>query len=304
MLLRHHQIWLPRFPDTGTTADNNSTDSSWVVELKELNPGRATDKPVSADRFGTFSKSLAYEGWRRSQYPLEWFDSRPERTVANIVDDDDDVVCWVRLHTGELPILWNSAGQQYNPDLVVVETDETHWVVEVKMDKEMTSADVQGKRDAAQRWANYVTVDDSAGTTWRYLLVSESDVDTARGPWPALKKARRIARNGGLPEASGFTGRSGGSPRLPPIPARPRSSPVTCINRPHYGFGRHAASPPVPARPAPQSVGRSEGGAKSLGLGARAGPAPGAGTDQEWIGSGDSLARGLLSCSSRVLPRS
>lgn len=114
-------------------------------------------------------------------YPLEWFDSRPERTVANILDED--VVCWVRLHTGELPILWNSAGQQYNPDLVVVETDETHWVVEVKMDKEMTSADVQGKRDAAQRWVNYVTADDSAGTTWRYLLVSES--------WTALPDDKR-----------------------------------------------------------------------------------------------------------------
>jgi type III restriction enzyme len=159
-----------------------------VVELKDFNPSRATDKSVSGDRFGAFSKSSAYSGWRRSLYPLEWFDSRPERTVANMVDSDDRVVCWVRLHTGELPILWNSAGQEYNPDLVVIEADGTHWIVEVKMDKEMASADVQGKREAAQRWANHVTADDSAGTTWRYLLVSESDVETARGSWPALKR--------------------------------------------------------------------------------------------------------------------
>ena len=64
-----------------------------------------------------------------------------------------------RLHTGDLPILWNSAGQQYNPDLLVIETNGAHWIVEVKMDKEMTSADVQGKREAALRWANYVTTD-------------------------------------------------------------------------------------------------------------------------------------------------
>jgi type III restriction enzyme len=125
-----------------------------VVELREFDPARATDKPASADRFGAFAKAVAYEGWRRSMFPLEWFDSRPERTVANMVDADDYVACWVRLHTGELPILWNSAGQQYNPDLLVVETDGTHWVVEIKMDKEMVSADVQGKREAAQRWAN------------------------------------------------------------------------------------------------------------------------------------------------------
>jgi type III restriction enzyme len=159
-----------------------------VVELKEFRPARATDKSVSGDRFGAFSSKLAYGDWKRSLYPLEWFDSRPERTVSNMVDEDDGVECWVRLHTGELPILWNSAGQEYNPDLIVIETDRTHWVVEVKMNKEMTSADVLGKREAAKRWANYVTADVSVGTTWRYLLVSESDVDTAKGSWPALRR--------------------------------------------------------------------------------------------------------------------
>ena len=59
---------------------------------------------------------------------------------------------------------------------------------DVKMDKEMTSADVLGKREAAKRWANYVSADASVGTPWRYLLVSESDVAEAKGSWPALKK--------------------------------------------------------------------------------------------------------------------
>ena len=96
--------------------------------------------------------------------------------------------CWVRLHIGELPILWNSAGQQYNPDLIVIETDGTHWVVEVKMDKEMRNEDVKGKRAAAQRWANYVSADGLVKETWRYLLVSENDVKTAKGSWSALQE--------------------------------------------------------------------------------------------------------------------
>lgn len=159
-----------------------------VVELKDFNPLRATDKPMSGDRLGAFAKATAYEGWERSLFAVEWFDSRTERTVANLVDDDSGVTCWVRLHIGELPILWNSGGQHYNPDLIVIETDGTHWVVEVKMDKEMASEDVKGKREAARRWANYVTADESVGVTWRYLLVSEADVETAKGSWPALKK--------------------------------------------------------------------------------------------------------------------
>src|SRR3972149_2443979 len=98
-----------------------------------------------------------------------------------MVDADEGVASWVRLHVGELPILWNSGGQEYNPDFVVIESAGTHWVVEVKMDKEMESDSVIGKRDAAKRWANYVTADQTVGVPWRYLLVSESDVEAAKG---------------------------------------------------------------------------------------------------------------------------
>ena len=65
----------------------------------------------------------------------------------------------------------------YNPDFIVIEDDGTHWIVEVKMN-EMMSADVLGKREAAKRWANYVTADERVGVTWRYLLASESSRET------------------------------------------------------------------------------------------------------------------------------
>jgi type III restriction enzyme len=159
-----------------------------VVELRGFNPARANDRPVSGDRFGPFSKAVAYDGWKRSLFPVEWFDSRTERSAADAIDDDPGVTSWVRLHIGELPILWNSGGQQYNPDFIVIDVDATHWVLEVKMDKEMASEDVKGKRDAARRWANYVNADETVDVPWRYLLVSEADVETARGSWSALKK--------------------------------------------------------------------------------------------------------------------
>jgi hypothetical protein len=54
--------------------------------------------------------------------------------------------------------------------------------------KEMTSADVQGKREAASRWANHVSADDQVGARWNYLLVSEADVETAKGSWEALTR--------------------------------------------------------------------------------------------------------------------
>ena len=70
----------------------------------------------------------------------------------------------------------------------MIDRDGTHWVVEVKMDKEVGSEDVQGKREAAKRWANHATADPQVGVTWRYLLASETDIKTAKGSWPALRK--------------------------------------------------------------------------------------------------------------------
>jgi type III restriction enzyme len=37
----------------------------------------------------------------------------------------------------------------------------------VKADKDVESSDVQGKRQAAKRWANYVSADDAVPATWR-----------------------------------------------------------------------------------------------------------------------------------------
>jgi type III restriction enzyme len=106
-----------------------------------------------------------------------------------MVDGDSaTVLCWDRLLINDLPILWNSDGKQYNPDLIVIGKDGTHWIVEVKMDKEMQSEDVRGKREAAQRWANHVNADGRVKVQWRYLLVSESDINDAKGSWDALNR--------------------------------------------------------------------------------------------------------------------
>ena len=158
-----------------------------VVEVVPLGRPRCSRRQVTKDRTGVFRKSLAYNGWRKSIYGVDWFDSEPERAVASAVDDADDVACWVRLQTGELPILWTNDGRQYNADLVVVDRAGTKWVVEVKRDTDIDSAEVQGKRQAAKRWVNHVNASDLVDADWRYLLLSETDIRQAKGSWLALR---------------------------------------------------------------------------------------------------------------------
>lgn len=122
----------------------------------------------------------------------ERYHGRLELTWTNtdmrLLAHEDAITLSVRLQIGDLPILWNGADREYNPDFIAVDRAGIHWIVEAKMDKEMASADIQGKRVAAQKWSNYVSAGGKVGTGWRYLLASETDVTAARGSWPALAK--------------------------------------------------------------------------------------------------------------------
>jgi type III restriction enzyme len=159
-----------------------------VVEVMEFDKVRVGRPETSSDRFVAFKRGLAYEGYKKSLYEQDWFDSSTERDVANLLEDEPTITLWVRLQIRDLPIIWTDDGREYNPDFIAIDAEGTHWIIEVKMDKEMKSEDVAGKRKAARRWANYVTADKKVGVTWRYLLVSEADVETAKGSWSALKK--------------------------------------------------------------------------------------------------------------------
>lgn len=157
-----------------------------VVEFEPLGPTRQGRPETSGDRTGKFKKGVGYEGWKKSLYEQVWFDSDTERSVATLLDDAEEIEFWVRLHQNDLPITWE--GGSYNPDFIAVEEDGTHWLIEPKMDKEMASASVKGKKDAARRWPSHVSNDERAEHPWRYILVAETDIRAAKGSWPALKK--------------------------------------------------------------------------------------------------------------------
>lgn len=159
-----------------------------VVEVATLNKVRQSKRKVLLDRAGKFLKTAAYNSFEHSLYGVDWFDSKPERDIANIVEDSKDVACWVRLQVGELPILWRSDGRQYNADMIVVEKTGAHWVVEIKADADADSFEVQGKRKAAQRWVNHVNASGAVDGEWHYALATETDINQAKGSWQALKK--------------------------------------------------------------------------------------------------------------------
>jgi type III restriction enzyme len=157
------------------------------VELHDFKPVRFEKKPTSGDRKGgKFDKSVAYTGWKKGLFEQASFDSSPERDMANILDEDDEIIIWVRLHQGDLPILWDE-GREYHPDLLAITKKGEHCVIETKADKDLATDEVQGKRQAALTWAK--TVSAETGTNWVYLLVAERDLQDAQGSWKRLRQA-------------------------------------------------------------------------------------------------------------------
>ncbi len=156
-----------------------------VIDTVEFDPVRITDR-VLRPAHSTYVKSAAFNGWLKSVYDAEWFDSSLEFNLARLLDSNEDVTWWVRLHRGELPIRWTVDGREYNADFIACDTAGARWIIEGKQDREMNSEEVVGKRQAAQRWINHVNSSDVLTDVWDYRLVGETDYADAQGSWSAL----------------------------------------------------------------------------------------------------------------------
>lgn len=155
-----------------------------TVRVRPFMPVRQTRLDATEDKYGAFEKGRAYAGWRKSLYEQVWFDSSPERDMANLLDESQDIVAWVRLHTNDLPILWSGEDlRRYNPDFIAIDTDNIHWIVEVKADRDMQASEVRAKMEAAKRWANHASASEHVSVRWRYILASEDTLRNAHGSW-------------------------------------------------------------------------------------------------------------------------
>ncbi|MEI7779478.1 MAG: hypothetical protein WCJ42_08610 [Actinomycetes bacterium] len=150
-------------------------------------PVRLNSRTIESNRFGPFSARASYDGWTKSLHSLNWFDSTPERGLANVLDADADVELWARIQRGDINIT-TDAGSNYNPDFFVRGTDGTNYLLEMKADNKIGTPDVQSRKKAAEDWARFVTDHGDLGT-WRYVLVAENVMKTARTFAAVLQQA-------------------------------------------------------------------------------------------------------------------
>ncbi len=119
-------------------------------------------------------RKYVFEGYKKSYYPQNGYDSDTERIFANIIDDDSEVLKWIRLPLDQLGIFWNN-GSQYNPDFLV-ETKTDKYIIEVKGANEQNNPDVIIKAKEAIKWCEYASQCDKDNKKWNYRLIIDTNI--------------------------------------------------------------------------------------------------------------------------------
>jgi type III restriction enzyme len=168
-----------------------------VTQVKWPDPVERLESRPPADRHlitssKQFTKLYPYKGWLRSVYDVNAFDAySTEFRLAQLFETTTGIKTWVRIDdTVPLRInyLVGAIQREYEPDFIVIDEADTHWIVEGKSDVEMTSTVVLAKRDAAIAWVAAVNASQNVSQRWGYILASESVIASASS-WNALKTA-------------------------------------------------------------------------------------------------------------------
>jgi len=129
------------------------------------------DKPFT-DRSNI--KKYLFTGYKKSYYPANAFDSDTERQFSVILEEDHDVIRWIKPPLNQLGLFWK-AGQQYNPDFLV-ETTTGKYMVEVKALNEVNNEEVVSKAREGIRWCTFASTADPDHKTWEYRLISDDNI--------------------------------------------------------------------------------------------------------------------------------
>ena len=119
-------------------------------------------------------KKYLFTGYKKSYYPANAFDSYPERLFSIILEEDPDVIRWIKPPLNQMGLFWK-AGQQYNPDFLV-ETTSGKFMVEVKALNEVTSEEVVSKAREGIKWCGFASTSDPDHKKWEYKLISDNNI--------------------------------------------------------------------------------------------------------------------------------
>lgn len=119
-------------------------------------------------------RQYVFEGYKKSYYSQNAFDSDDERRFSVILEEDDAVLRFIKPPLNQLGLFYK-AGKQYNPDFIV-ETDDAKYVIEIKAANRTEDIDVLDKAKSAIQWCSCATDVDTDHKPWYFKLIPGQEI--------------------------------------------------------------------------------------------------------------------------------
>lgn len=119
-------------------------------------------------------RQYVFEGYKKSYYSQNAFDSDDERRFSVILEEDDAVLRFIKPPLNQLGLFYK-AGKQYNPDFIV-ETNDAKYMIEIKAANRTDDADVLDKAKSAIQWCSCATDVDTDHKPWHFKLVPGQEI--------------------------------------------------------------------------------------------------------------------------------
>ena len=118
------------------------------------------------------------EGYTKSIYSKNVFDSKQEKLFADVLEKDTKVKKWIKLRNGQLPIKYIYG--TYNPDFLV-EYESSFYIIEIKDKSKIDKKDpeVFEKARQAKEWCKLLN--ETTNENWIYKLVPHTAINVKNG---------------------------------------------------------------------------------------------------------------------------
>lgn len=118
-----------------------------------------------------------FRGFQKACHFEYKFDSKTEQDLAFILENDKQVIKWLRPSPNQFRIYWDHNSKRYEPDFII-ETADTIYMLETKMSTQVDALDVQAKKQAAEKYCKHATdyTSQNGGKPWKYGIIPHSSV--------------------------------------------------------------------------------------------------------------------------------
>lgn len=142
----------------------------------KLSSDKIYDRNDSVTR-GEISQKI-FKGYRKSCLGYNKFDSSPEKIFADIMENSDDVIRFLRPATKQFSLIYDRfKGSKYEPDFIV-ETANKIYMVEIKDNTKLNDEVVIAKKDCGVLFCEKATEFNSNknGKPWQYAIIPDNKV--------------------------------------------------------------------------------------------------------------------------------